>query len=305
MTGGNDLTVRCPDMKKNEELLPLSAPLAWQWAPALCRRNSATGADCSYGHGIWQYLNLMGLLATPEPRRDFYQNALQATSNAAGTPRILISGAADYAMLDFVYTSFGRRGIAPDIIVTDLCETPLALNRWYSERTSWRIKTICCNILDLAVEAPFDAVCTDYFLSKFPAARRGTLVQKWRELLRPGGVLITATRLRPVSEGAIARFSPQQVEKLRAITESMAREMQATLRLDPAEFAGRAAVYAANYATHAVHTPEEVRALFEGCGFSVSHLAVENAPQDNAHDVSGPTMRGDAKHYLTIVAQRL
>ena len=290
-------------MTKIEELLMLSAPLAWQWAPRLCRKDPATGEDCSPAHGIWQYLRLMGLLRTIEPRRDFYLNALQAIIGADGAPRVLISGAADYAMLDFVLTAFRSRAVVADITVTDLCEPPLALNRWYAERASCHIKTVCCDILDFGTDVPFDAVCTDFFLTKFPAARRSALLEKWRGLLHPGGVVITATRLRPVSEGEQVSFSPEQVEKLRATVARVAREMRASLGIDPDEIAGRAAAYAAGYVTHAVHTEEEVRALFEGLGFGVvSHLSLENAPESGVH---GASIRGDASHYLTVVARRL
>ena len=292
-------------MTKIEELLTLSAPLAWQWATQFCYRDPLTGSGCMHGHRVRQYLSLLGLLATSEPRRDFYLNALQSITSRQGPPHVLISGAADYATLDFVYTSFGQRGIIPDITVTDLCETPLALNRWYAERTTCRIKTIRCDILDLTSEAPFDAVCTDYFLSKFPAGRRSVLVRKWHELLRPGGAVITATRLRPAADGEIAKFSPQQVEQLRASVTRIAGERRTSLVVNVEELAREAASYAAGYATHAVHTPEEVRALFENCRFRVSHLSVENAPSRNARSLNGPTMQGDAKHYLTVVAQRL
>ena len=292
-------------MAKIDELLKVSAPLAWQWAPQLCRKDPETGEDCSHNHGIWQYLRIMGLTGTIEPRRGFYLNAIQTITGTGGAPRVLISGTADYAMLDFVITAFRLRGITPDITVTDLCETPLALNRWYAEQASCHIKTIRCDIMDFETAVRFDAVCADYFLSKFPAARRGALLGKWHGLLRPGGAVITATRLRPASEGATVSFLPEQVEKLRTAAARVAREMQASLGVDPEAFAERAAVFASKYITHAVHTQEEVSALFEGCGFAVSHASIDHAPNVGTHGVSGPTMRGDAIHYLTVVAHRL
>ena len=287
-----------------EHLLKLSAPLAWQWAPQLCRRDPTTNEDCSHVHGVWQYLRLLGLHATIEPRRDFYLNALRAVRGTARAPRVLISGAADYSMLDLVVTAFKQEGLAADITVTDLCETPLALNRWYSERISCNINTVRCDILDFGTDALFDAVCTDYFLSKFPAARRGALLEKWQSLLRPGGAVITASRLRPANEGEVARFSPEQVNKLRATVARVSREMRTLLGVDPDELAERAAQYAVKYITHTVHTGEDVRALFEGGGFDVNHLSVETAPESGTQEVSGPTMRGDATCYLTVIAHR-
>ncbi len=292
-------------MAKVEELLNLSAPLAWRLAPQSCRRDPVTGEDCSYSHSVWQYLTLMGLIGTVDSRRDFYLNALQAITAGKGRPRVLISGAADYIMLDLLLVGFRERGIEPDITVTDLCETPLALNRWYAERVSCDIETVRCDIFELRAAVPFDAVCTDYFLTKFPAARRSALLAKWRGLLRPDGVVITATRLRPASEGERAGFSPEQVAQLRVTVSRLAREMQNSLRVDPDQLAERAAVFATRYVTHAVHTPEEVRALFEGCGFDVSHLSVGKPFAGTIHDVSGPTVRGDAKRFVTVIARHV
>ena len=59
------------------------------------------------------------------------------------------------------------------------------------------------------------------------------------------------------------------------------------------------------YVTHAVHTAEEVRALFEEHGFGVSHLSLENAPNSGTHVVSGASKRDEVKHYVTVVARRL
>ncbi len=287
-----------------DDLLILSAPLAWKWSPQLCHKDPATGADCSPAHGMWQYLRLMGLLGAFEPRRDFYLDAMQTITGAGGAPRVLISGAADYAMLDFVHTAFRARGVVANITVTDLCETPLALNRWYAERASCHIKTVRCDILEFVADAPFDAVCTDAFITRFPTSRRGALLEKWRGLMRPGGVVITATRLRPESDGEV-RFSPEQVAKLHATVARVAREMRPSIGVDPDELAGRAAIYAARYVTHAVHTAEEIRALFEEHGFGVSHLSVENAAERGVHGASGPSIRGDGKRYLHVVAKRL
>ena len=165
-------------MEKIEKLLALSAPLAWRWALQLCRKDPATGVDCSHLHAVWQYLRLMGLLGTIEHRRDFYLNAIQAISNAKSAPRVLISGAADYAMLDLVLTAFRSRRVVADITVLDLCETPLALNRWYAGQTSSNIKTARSDIMDFGTDVPFDAVCTDGLITWFPASRQGALSRR-------------------------------------------------------------------------------------------------------------------------------
>ena len=292
-------------MEKTKESLRLSAQLAWQWAPHLCRKDPKTGEDCSLTHSMWQYLRLMGVQASIEPRTDFYLDAIRAISGTVAAPRLLISGAADYAMLDLVLTAFRSRGVVADITVADQCETPLALNRWYAERASCNIKTIRCDIMDFAADVPFDAVCADGFINWFPVPQRGALLEKWRGLLRPGGVVITATRLRPAGEGRIARFSTEQVKALRSTVARVAREMQPVLEVDPEELAARAEAYAAGYVTYAIHTAEEIRALFEEHGFEMSRLSLKNSPNSGTQIATNANKREEIKHYVTIVARRL
>ena len=208
-------------MTPADDTLAAGAALAWQLAPQLCDTDPATGDGCAGMHGVWLCLRRLGLLGTIEARRDFYLEALQATAGVDGRPpRVLISGAADYAMLEFVLAAFRARGLVPDVTVTDVCETPLALNRWYAERAGCAIETVRGDILDLAPGAPYDVVCTDYFLGWIAPEHRAALVAKWRALLRPGGTVITANGLRPADDpahrAARIEFSPAQIAQLRA-----------------------------------------------------------------------------------------
>ena len=119
-------------MAKIEEPLIESAPLAWRLAPQLCRKDPATGENCAWYHGMWQVLRLMELASSAAQRVEFYRDAIQGSCAGTQTPRILISGAADYAMLAVVIAAFDDRGATPAITVIDHCETPLHLSRWYA-----------------------------------------------------------------------------------------------------------------------------------------------------------------------------
>jgi SAM-dependent methyltransferase len=282
----------------------MGAPVAWQLAPRLCRAHVHTGEDCSSAHGVWQYLRLLGL-ANIETRQAFYCNALQAMAATTAAPRILISGCADYAMLHIVHTAFHARGIAADITLADRCETPLAINRWYAGQTSRSVATVHRDILQFDSADRFDAICTDYFLSWFPAAARRAVVEKWRDLLHPGGYVMTTSRLWPTSAEDVVRFPPGDIATLRATVERAARDMQPALDVDALELAARVADYASGYRNHAIRTPDEVRALFEENGFAVSDLSVHDAPERSAHGATGAVNRGGPRRYLTIVAHRL
>ena len=95
-------------MKPSEdELLRLSAPLAF----ALARRYCAS--SCRWHHGIWQYLRLLGLVSSAARHQEFFQTELGALARGGALPqgggyrRVLISGAADYAMLEVVAGAYG------------------------------------------------------------------------------------------------------------------------------------------------------------------------------------------------------
>jgi SAM-dependent methyltransferase len=291
-----------------DDTLAAGAALAWQLAPKLCNPDPAAGGGCAGMHGVWLCLRRLGLLGTIESRRDFYLEALQDTAGASGRPpRVLISGAADYAMLEFVLEAYRARGLVPEVTVTDVCETPLALNHWYAERAGRVIETVRGDILDFTPGAPYDVVCTDYFLGWIAPEQRAALVVKWHSLLRPGGVAITANGLRPADDPAHAaariEFSPAQIAQLRASVLERAARLGAALPAGQEALADLAADYAAWHRAYPVRSVEDVRALFEAGGFDLRRLAVENMVAA-APGVSGPTLRGATRHYFTLIAIR-
>ncbi|MGH8619797.1 MAG: class I SAM-dependent methyltransferase [Burkholderiales bacterium] len=294
-------------MTPADDTLAAGAAMAWQLAPQLCEADAA-GGSCAGMHGVWLCLRRLGLLGTIESRRDFYLKALADTTGTDGRPpRVLISGAADYAMLEFVLAAFQARGLVPEVTVTDVCETPLALNRWYAERAGCAIETVRGDILEFVPGAPYDIVCTDFFLGWIAPERRAALVAKWRSLLRPGGVALTANGLRPADDPAHAaariEFSPAQIAQLRASVLERAVTPGAVLPAGPEALADLAADYAAWHRAYPVRSVEDVRGLFEGGGFELRRLAVENVAA-GAPGVSGPTLRGATKQYFTLIAIR-
>ncbi len=69
-------------------------------------------------------------------RQNRLQTFFQAELDNAfrrGITRILISGAADYALLARIVTMASRHNATPEITVLDRCETPLRLNSWYAK----------------------------------------------------------------------------------------------------------------------------------------------------------------------------
>ncbi len=260
-------------MQPVEEPLEESAPLALQLAPRFCRKDPVTGEDCAWYHGIWPFLRLTGLASSASQRTEFYDRSIQESCAGSATPRILISGTADTAMLALLLASFKGRSARPAITVLDICETPLRVNRWYAERQACGIETACSDILDYRTPQPFDVVCTDGFLSRFPSARRPALAAKWRELLRPGGRVISTNRLHPDAREEKTGFSPARAQAFRGSVRHAIAEMQGANGMDPQELMRLADLYASRHDTYPVGSSEEVRRLFEAAGFRIDALS--------------------------------
>lgn len=138
-----DLELR---MRYNEPVWE-SAPIAQQLARTLCARDADTGESCASYHGFWQYLRPLNLVTTPAHHTEFFRRALPRIEAGCDPPRVLVSGAADYAMLVQVLIAFQARDVAPCVSVVDRCATPLALNEWYAARVgmpiTWRFRLLC------------------------------------------------------------------------------------------------------------------------------------------------------------------
>lgn len=287
-----------------EEPLLESAPVAWRAAPRLCRKDPETGGDCSWLHRFWQCLRIMGLAATPDRHAAFYRRAFDRVAGANGAPEVLVSGAADYSMLAHVLAAFRSRGVEPAVTVTDVCETPLYLCRWYAERVGCVVRTAQHNVLELPDTARFDAVCTHSFFGQFPREQRPGLIAAWRRLLRPGAPVITALPLRPWGPDEPNRFTPEQADAYRAAVRSRCGTLPALLGTDEAGFLEQAERYLGARYGHPVRSGEEVRALFEQAGFAIEHLACAAVSGEGDTGAGGPGMRHRNVQYATVVATR-
>ena len=282
----------------------MSAPLARELAPRLCRKDPVTGENCSWNHGFWQYLRLMDLAVTPADQADFYHRALQSVTGRGGMLRVLISGTTDYSMLAHVLAIYRERGLEPVVTVVDICDTSLFLNRWYAERASASVECTRSDILEYDCVTPFDALCTDSFLGQFSPDARVSLLEKWRRLLRPGARVITVTRIRATTDTAPVGFSPVQAQALRAIVARKAAAMPARLQADPAEIMRAADLYLSRQQSWPVRSREEVRKLFERCGFRVDELSDTVRCADAQRQPKDPASPGEGEQ-VRIIATRL
>jgi SAM-dependent methyltransferase len=271
--------------------LESSASSARRLAPQLCRKDPVTGEDCSWYHGLWPDLRLLGLAAAPEQQSDFFQNAF---AHFSGRPlRLLICGAADDSILAHVLSACSRHKLAAHITVVDMCETPLFFNRRYAEQAGVKIETVAADIFNYKPDTRFDGICSHGFLSQFPPSRREELVRQWSRLLAPGGTVLLVNRVRPGPSGAETRFSEKQG---REFCETVAEKLRHT-ELDQANRAGilaRAEIYVRRLCGYAL-TEEELVALFHQAGFRIEDCQIisRGAPDGK---LTGPAVPSHAKH---------
>jgi SAM-dependent methyltransferase len=216
---------------------------------------------------------------------------------------VLISGAADYAMLACLLAAFRRRKVEPEITVVDRCETPLMLSRWYAERVSCKIETRRADLAEYSEVRAFDAICTHSFFSELSPGQRADVIGRWRQLLRPGGLAITANRVRPAAKAEPAGFTPEQAQEFGAAVLRQSQSMREQIQADPLELARHAEIYAGRRRAYPLRSREEIVQLFEPAGFRMDQLSFASPMAGAQAAVSGPTTPAGAQ-YAYIVAVR-
>jgi SAM-dependent methyltransferase len=275
------------------EPLAESAPLALQWATAHCGR-------CGSYHGAWQTLRLLGVLNSIRSDDDFFIPQLDRAIRS-GAGRILISGAADYALLARVAAVAKRHGVAPEVTVMDRCQTPLALNRWYARRAGMEVETVHGDILDYRNPGRFDLVCTHSFLCFFKQREREKLAGVWWDCLVPGGAVLTAQRARPDDPSPRHEFTAAQAAALGERAHRLATERFERLGIEPERARRLAVAYAEGRSTFLVRDSEQLRGLFLRQGFELAHFAPPGGAQPVADIPSTPTRSGHLRWRILAV----
>jgi len=263
------------------EPLAASAPLAKILADTHCSHSSTDSAGCDWYHGAWQFFRLLGLINTICSDDDFFARVLPAFCRDS-QQHILISGAADYALLARIAAANADgRGCAPLITVLDRCSTPLLLNLWYAEQVGIPVTIQQTDILRITPRPSYDLVCTHSFLSFFDAEDRGRLVRNWFALLKPGGCVVTAQRVRPQEQHSLIGYKPNQIRDFGRRARLLATSNFASIGLDPSLAEAMAVGYAARYTTFAIRSVSELAQLFCQAGFVLREFSAPEHPGAN------------------------
>jgi SAM-dependent methyltransferase len=108
--------------------------------------------------------------------------------------RILISGAADTGILAMVIGAFEADEPIPQIALVDQCKTTVIQNRLFCDYLGLNAECIESNITNLNYEK-VDVIVAHSFLLFFPGPARQEIVRCWRNLLKPGGIVLLSNRV--------------------------------------------------------------------------------------------------------------
>jgi hypothetical protein len=208
------------------------------------------------------------LVASPTQDLPFWREALsRITRPDAAPPRILISGASDFGICEVVRAALPGELSAAALTVVDRCNTPLLINRWYAEQVGVGIETIQADILEFTPPAPYDVICAHAFIDQLPSAQWRQLVGCWRDLLRPGGMVITLNRLQPGSRGESRSAAPD----IRARVIEANRRLPADNPLPLAETCAVLERYWRGRRGAQFDSPATIIALLSQAGFGIEH----------------------------------
>ena len=270
-------SVTLPDPDVDSKLLDLeepmvkTAPLMDLLSNAVCA-GSYLGEDCSWYHGVWQYLRILDLVSTPTWHPDFYVQQLRLLAEERNNARVLISGTADYSTLAHVLWAFDEVQKECDVTVLDLCQAPLIICRWYSHQVNHRVITVQDDIRKHAPDTNYDAIVTDAFLTRFSRSERPEIIKSWFRMLKPGGKVITTVRIndKPNEEKAIVK--PIEVSMFRNRALKLAERWKDFLPIAPREIANKAQTYAEHITSYPILSENELRNCFEEQSFSTVEI---------------------------------
>ncbi|MEC9340934.1 MAG: class I SAM-dependent methyltransferase [Pseudomonadota bacterium] len=285
-----------------DPLLIEGARYALHCAPLNCGKGVARGetVSCDWYHGFWPQLRLLGLGSDPLRHSDFFESALERLPRRRDPLRVLVCGTADFAMPALVRQRCLALDLPCEITVLDRCPTPLLLSRWHADRMDWSIATVTADLMEWRSTEVFDLIITHSFFPLFPPQDRSQVAAAWRELLRPGGRVITVSRVGTdsgivESSVAAAQLADAAVRKARARPEACVMPVDA--------IAAAAAEFARRLPVHPMGDVAATRQLFEAQGFSLRCFQVRRSP--GAARLASTSV-GVAKpaEYAEIVAER-
>ena len=286
--------------------------------------------SCDWYHSSWQYLRAVDCVSAPQWHIKFYVKAIKERIKRGRIPKILISGTADYSLLHIIVSELIDSNVGAIIDVLDLCKTPLKICEWYvrklqsagynnvvwvknknqfshtSSRNQIFIHAVKSDITKFNAKSvherewEYDVICTDAFLTRFDHKEAGSILEKWASLLAQDGVVITTVRIYEneaetkqsvaLVSNNIHKFCNKVLSQYKDPSFKNARER---LNIEVEDLRFKAFRYIERMKSNSLGTRDDIRALFENCGFELK--------TDERDTVNGEI---DETWYCRIVARK-
>lgn len=254
-----------------KEPLSSSADYCYNIAKKICSKDYIDKTSCVWYHSIWQYLRLLDLVSSPEWHSEFYIENMLNIFERIISPKILISGTADYSMLAYIIHCCKLSNNSAEIYVLDLCNTPLEMCKWYAKREDININVINADLFSYDFgDNKFDIICTDAFLTRFNENQIINIIAIWKKLLSYDGCIITTIRVRENKSKKDSNLSPDGL-KQKYIKEACLRyeKWKYFLNISREELKSAATLYVNNMSSNNFGNTKEVLKLLEECGGNI------------------------------------
>jgi len=216
-----------------------------------------------------------------------------------GRHRILIAGALDTGILACVARA--AEGYRAEIVVLDICATPLELCRKYAQRWSLHIETVCEDLAHFERERDFDIVLIDGTLPYIPEHSRIETLRRVARALHQDGRLVLLFK---TGERTADGLAAQNTDGAPQAVISELHRLGVALPEPEEAFAARLKDFARGSAAHtdAFSSPEEVDALLDSAGFVIEIR--RQIDVDRARPRKNVVARNSAQRYLVVASRK-
>lgn len=245
-----------------EEPIEESADLICNYAMKNCE-HGIMADNCTWYHSVWQYLRLVNLVSTPAWHDTFYLKELALAFENKKNVKVLISGTADYSMLAYVLYVAKQTDCMVDVDVLDSCKTPLFACEWFANRENKKINLINNDILKHNKLEEYDVICTDAFLTRFPKPLAKKVVNKWYELLKKGGKIITTVRVYDTPQNVSSEDLEKMANEFADKAKERSAKIQEVIQFSTNKIREMAYTYAINMKSNSIGNEKNILSLFK------------------------------------------
>ncbi len=237
--------------------LPALAKAGWTLGERLC-------THCGGFHRVWGTLRSAGVVGGVEADEAVLLPLLRDLT-PDGT-RVFIGGSADPGILQLLLRA--AEGRALEVLVTDLCKTPLAVIEALEPQAGLSLRTKELDITRLDAIGGYDLILSHSLLPFLTPADRHDALVRMRKALAPGGHLVIAARTAaPLNSEEAAGHDEAWLNRAWTRIAASGSELPA----DRATFEPLLKAFAAERPKRLwdLGTPEAISAMIEAAGLKV------------------------------------